>query len=185
MKESIINSVLAIGYCFLLAVVSPNAIAQNDDGVSEQKIVPAEGYVWPENNRPFWPIHDWKTAPMESRGIDSSKFALAQQLANNNSYVRSLLVVKNGYLVFEEYFNGGEPEQSTEVWSVTKSFTSALVGIAIDEGHIESVDDLMVQYLPDYPEFEDVTIRHVLTHTTGLEWTEEGDEFVGWISLSM
>jgi CubicO group peptidase (beta-lactamase class C family) len=107
--------------------------------------------------------------------------ALADEKAEYDTFLRSLLVVKNGYLVYEKYFGGGQQGQSTEVWSVTKSFTSALVGIAIDEGYIEDVDDLMVDYMPQYPEFQDVTIRHVLTHTTGLEWTEQGDEFVAWI----
>lgn len=181
MKKSIVSAILAICSSFLLSMADRNALAKNGDDVVLQRIVSEKGYAWPDNDRPFWPTRGWDTAPMESHGIDSDKMALAAQLAADDPFFRSLLVVKNGYLVFEEYYNGGRREQSTEVWSVTKSFTSALVGIAIDEGHIENVDDLMVEYLPEYRAFEDITIRHVLTHTTGLEWTEEGDEFVGWI----
>ena len=62
---------------------------------------------------------------------------------------------------------------------MTKSFISALVGIALDRGEIKSIDDQMVTYLSGYPEFGEQTLRYVLTHTTGLEWTEEGGEKAG------
>jgi CubicO group peptidase (beta-lactamase class C family) len=114
-------------------------------------------------------------------GIDPNKMSEVDQMAQADTFIRSLLVIKNGYLVFENYYHGGAAEQSTEVWSVTKSIISALIGIAIDEGFIASIDDLMIEYLPGYPEFQDLTLRHVLTHTTGLEWTEAGDDFIGWI----
>jgi len=180
-KKPIVSTIVAIFGSLFLSMADGSAVAESGGTVAVRKIVPQEGYAWPEKERLYWPTRGWETAPMELHGIDPEKMALARQLAIDDTYLRSLLVIKDGYLVFEEYFNGGRPEQSTEVWSVTKSFTSALVGIAIDKGQVEDVDDLMLEYLPNYLEFGDMTIRHVLTHTTGLEWTEEGDEFVGWV----
>jgi CubicO group peptidase (beta-lactamase class C family) len=108
--------------------------------------------------------------------IDPERLAVADEIAAQDPYFRGLLVVKDGYLVFENYYHGGEPDLRTEVWSVTKSFTSALIGIAIDEGRLEGVDELVVDRLPDYPAFGSITIEDVLTHRTGLAWDEGSQE---------
>lgn len=166
-------------FWLLIAFVGNNdAIAQS--GLNQ--IVPATGYEWPQSVRTSWPTDAWPTAVPAEHDIDEPKLADALQQARDDEFFRALLVVRHGQLVVEEYFHGGAHDQSTEVWSVTKSFISVLIGIAIEQGHIESLDDHMVDYLPDYPEFGELTIRQVLTHTTGLEWTEEGDDFVGWIA---
>jgi len=165
----------------LLASIAAG-LAVADDNVDLEQIVPAEGYVWPGEAPISSPGDTWLTADASGHGFDSTKLDDAVQLARDDQLFRSLLVVRHGRLVVEEYFNGGARDQSTEVWSVTKSIVSALIGIAIEQGYIESLDDRMTDYLPDYPEFGELTIRHVLTHTTGLEWTEEGDDFVGWIA---
>jgi len=109
------------------------------------------------------------------------KLALAEQFAQNDPLTRSLLVVKDGYIVFEEYYGDGAVDRSHNLWSVTKSFTSALVGIVSGRGLIEDVDQPMTTYLPQYPAFGSITLRHVLTHTTGLTWSEEGQRWVDWI----
>ncbi len=109
---------------------------------------------------------------MEAHDIDPAKMASAEEIAEKDVFFRSILLVRNGYLVFERYYHGGGRDQRTELWSVTKSISSALVGIAVDRGDIAHVDRLMVDYLPDYPEFGNISIRQVLTHTTGLNWNE-------------
>ena len=107
--------------------------------------------------------------------------------------IHSLLIYKDGKLVVEEYFSGhhfswehagyrGEwVEWDADEWhvnmSVTKSYTSAIVGLAIREGNINSVHDSIFDYLPDRQRFatggkEDITIEHLLTMTSGLEWDE-------------
>ena len=62
--------------------------------------------------------------------------------------IHSLLVVRNGYLVLEEYFHGWQADRLHMQQSVTKSFTSALVGIAIDRGHIREVDEKVLAFFP-------------------------------------
>jgi len=164
--------------CLLVLVLGyTSSVAGTDD----ERIVPATGYDWPHEARQYWPTDSWQVADPGDHDIDIDELADAVRQARDDEFFRALVVVRHGQLVVEEYFNGGAREQSTEVWSVTKSFISALIGIAIEQGHIDSLDNHMVDYLPDYPEFGDLTIRQVLTHTTGLEWTEEGDDFVGWI----
>ena len=142
-------------------------------------IVPEIGYSWPAKERSYWPTHGWKSKRMTNHGIDPAKMQVADSLALADESFRSLLIVRDGFVVYEKYYYGGGPDESTEVWSVTKSFTSALIGIAIDKGHIEGVESLMADYLPYYPQLKDLTIRHVLTHTTGLNWDEGSQE--AWI----
>ena len=60
-----------------------------------------------------------------------------------------LLVVKNGHLVAEKYFNEGSVEQKARMQSATKSFTSALVGIALEQGCLSSVEQKMLDFFPE------------------------------------
>ena len=145
----------------------------------EDGIVPKQGYVWPKVERSYWPTEEWKTAQAAKHGIDMDKLHSADDMAKNDPSFLSLLIVKDGFVVFENYYNGSSADHSAEVWSVTKSFTSALIGIAIEKGHIKSVNDRMIRYLPHYPQFNELTIKHVLTHTTGLNWNEQSMEW--WI----
>jgi CubicO group peptidase (beta-lactamase class C family) len=107
--------------------------------------------------------------------------------------VHSILVHIDGKLVFEEYFEGHKhkydgPGHHGElvtwdrtmfhhVMSVTKSITSACIGIAVDQGHIESVDQSIFGYLPDHRHLnvdgrDKIRIEHLLTMTSGLAWNE-------------
>ena len=144
-------------------------------------IVPEDGYKWPSNERPYWPTDGWTTSSMSDHSIDPTKMDLANQFAQNDQYARALLVIKDGYLVFENYYDDGGVDQSTNLWSVTKSFSSAVVGILMDEHTINSTDQLMADLMPQYPEFNLISLHHVLTMTSGLAWAEEGPLWVDWI----
>ncbi len=107
--------------------------------------------------------------------------------------VHSMLIFKDGKLVFEEYFKGHQFKYDTtkhhgelvtwdrtrlhRVMSVTKSMTSACIGIAIDKGFIESVHQSIFDYLPEYRHLntdgkDKMTIEHLLTMTSGLQGNE-------------
>ena len=107
--------------------------------------------------------------------------------------VHSMLIFKDDKLVFEEYFKGHKFKYDStnhhgelvtwdrtmlhNIMSVTKSITSACIGIAIDQGFIESVHQSIFDYLPEYQHFkkdgkDKITIEHLLTMTSGLEWNE-------------
>ena len=87
--------------------------------------------------------------------------------------VHSILVARNGVLVFEEYYNGHSRENPHDLRSATKSITSLLTGIAIDQGTLKSVADPMMDYLSaSYPEIYDkdgIQLRHLLTMQSGLD----------------
>jgi len=171
---------LTLALIGLACAVQPVSTEDSRDTLVDERgeahIVLATGYEWPESDRAYWPTTSWRSAPPEQHGLDLNKLAIANNIAEEDPFFRSLLVVSDGYLVFENYYHGGAQDQKTEVWSVTKSFTSALVGIAIDEGHISGTDDLMADLLPDYPGFGKMTVENVLTHETGLAWDEGSQE---------
>jgi CubicO group peptidase (beta-lactamase class C family) len=147
----------------------------------EQFITPEDGYKWPEKVRDYWPTEQWKEALPEAHDMDPEKLEIAHEFAQNDNLARALLVVKDGYLVFEKYYGDGGQEKSTNLWSCTKSVTSALVGFMMDDDLIESPEQKMSTLMPDYPEFGKITLHHVLTMTTGLSWAEEGPLWVQWI----
>ena len=91
---------------------------------------------------------------------------------------QALLVIKDDKIVLERYVNGWQRDSMVTSFSVAKSFVSTLVGIAIDEGAIGSLDDPITAYLPELLErdrrFEQITIRHLLLMSSGLEYDESG-----------
>jgi CubicO group peptidase (beta-lactamase class C family) len=90
----------------------------------------------------------------------------------------SLLVIKDGYLIAEDYFNEGSVDQKDRLQSVTKSYTSALVGIALDQGYLSSVDQKMLDFFPEVadqitdPRKAQITIRELLQMRSGYPWEE-------------
>jgi len=95
-----------------------------------------------------------------------------------------LLVVKNGHLIAEGYFNGGRVEQKYYMASATKSYTSALIGIALDQGCLSSVDQKMMAFFPEFadqltdPRKEQITIRDLLQMRSGYVWEERTSPFM-------
>ena len=121
----------------------------------------------------------WSTATVAEAGGSPTLVERGIDRASTNHRMRSLLVVKDGRLVVEEYFGAGDPDDLHDVRSVTKSVVSALTGVALARGDIRSLDDPAADYLgplvPDLdPEKRAITIRHLLTMTSGLEWDESG-----------
>ena len=101
---------------------------------------------------------------------------LEQEIKARFRSINAFLIVRQGYLVHERYYNGFGQDDKHLVASVTKSFISALTGIAIDHGFIEGVNQKVLDFFPEYvPGQEDqlkvqVTIQHLLTMTAGFQW---------------
>jgi CubicO group peptidase (beta-lactamase class C family) len=91
----------------------------------------------------------------------------------------AFLVIHDDRLLYERYFDGCDESSIHTSFSMAKSFASALVGIAIDEGHINSVNEPITNYIPELLEkderFESITIRHLLTMSSGIKYEEGGD----------
>lgn len=100
------------------------------------------------------------------------------------SRLHSVLVSWNGELVLEHYFNGNGPDGIENVKSVSKSLISALVGIAIEAGYIEGIDQPIADFFPEHigddPARQSITIGHLLSMQTGLETTSNRN-FGAWV----
>ena len=114
---------------------------------------------------------------ISNRSEFNSNFIDAHEAALRLPRLHSLLISHRGELVFEEYYNGADSRRPANMKSASKSVISALIGIAIDEGHIKSVEDPITKYFPDYifnqtdPDKQLITIENLLTMQSGLETT--------------
>ena len=116
-----------------------------------------------------------------AQGIDPRGLESASATLSANPYTLLLLVERNDVLVMEDYFNGSNAASAHDVRSVTKTVMSILVGIAIDQGLIRSVEETIGDYLtpvvpPLTADKAGITIRQLLTMTSGLPWLELGSE---------
>jgi CubicO group peptidase (beta-lactamase class C family) len=86
-----------------------------------------------------------------------------------------LLVLQNGKVRLERYHHGFGPNQRWTSFSVAKSLTSSLVGAAIEDGYIKSVEDPVTRYIPELKgsAYDGVTVRQLLTMTSGVKWNED------------
>jgi CubicO group peptidase (beta-lactamase class C family) len=88
----------------------------------------------------------------------------------------AFLVVHNDELLYERYFNGYDQRSLNTSFSMAKSFASSLVGIAIEEGHIKSVEEPITNYIPELlkkdQRFKSITIRNLLTMSSGIKYEE-------------
>jgi CubicO group peptidase (beta-lactamase class C family) len=130
---------------------------------------------------------DWEVSTPAEQGLDPILVAEMYFNAADLDTIYSLLVVKNGYLIAEEYFNEGSANQKDRLQSVTKSFTSALVGIALEQGCLSSVDQKMLEFFPEVagkitdPRKELITIRNMLEMRAG--YPREEDDPALWDGL--
>ncbi len=119
------------------------------------------------------PGDDWSVSTPEEQGLDPVLVSELYYNAEQLETLYSLLVIKNGHLVAEKYLHEGSVDQKARVQSVTKSFTSALVGIALEQGCLSSVEQRMVEFYPDVadritdPRKQQITIREMLQMRAG------------------
>lgn len=142
-------------------------------GCSNQSTTPPQTFT--ESETPF------ELSTPGEQGIDQASLTRmgADITAGNYGDVHGVVLVRNGYLVFENYFNGYNDQRLNYCYSVSKSITSALIGIAMDEGHLASLDDKLLDYFPEYPSVANnsdnkraIDLEHVLTMTAGFRWDE-------------
>ncbi|TLS35960.1 serine hydrolase domain-containing protein [Pseudalkalibacillus caeni] len=86
----------------------------------------------------------------------------------------AFLIIKNDTILYEKYFNGYSRNSVNTSFSMAKSFLSALIGKAVEEGYINSLDDPITNYLPELKEknMQAITIRHLLTMSSGLSYSD-------------
>jgi len=124
-----------------------------------------------------WPGETWERSTPEAQGMDSEILLKMLKTVNPERLnIHSMVIIRNGRLVTEFYREPYEKEMLHEIYSSTKSFTSTLIGIAIDQGLIGSVKDSVFKYLPEYkpddPLMAEMTIEDLLTMRSGVYWND-------------
>lgn len=122
----------------------------------------------------------WETSSLEEEGFNSEKIVelIEDILSENYKNIHSVLLVKNGKLILEEYFYGYDRHTKHGMMSTAKSVTSILIGIAVDNGMIDNVDKKVYKFFPEYENLNwsdhraEIRLEHILTMTTGLEFNE-------------
>lgn len=114
-----------------------------------------------------------------SEGVNKNLIAdmMSYISLNNYDFFRSIIILKNGNLIFEENFGNIQISSLHHIQSATKSVTSILIGIAMEEGFINNVDEPIFNFFPEYASYNDslksqITLGHVLSMTPGLDWNE-------------
>jgi CubicO group peptidase (beta-lactamase class C family) len=129
----------------------------------------------------IWNISTPEAQEMNRRILDS---AFVQ--AKLKGFIDGLLVIRNGFIVAEEYYNGYDEFRPHNIMSVSKSFLSAITGIALHQGFIDSLDEKVMDYFPEYvypdmdPRKYDITIRHLLTMRMGIRDESEDNYGAYW-----
>lgn len=89
---------------------------------------------------------------------------------------QAVLIIHNDSIVYEKYWGDYSADHMATIFSISKSITSLLCGIAIDDGYIHSVDDPVTDYLPELkkedPMWQELTIRHLLDMRSGLDFDD-------------
>jgi hypothetical protein len=96
----------------------------------------------------YWPTEGWRTTTPEEQGMDSQRLAEAMEyLQEQDDFnIHSLLIIRNGYIVADAYFHPFAQGSLHDIASVTKSFMSTLIGIAIAKGFIESTGEQVLDF---------------------------------------
>lgn len=131
---------------------------------------------------------DWEYTSFKEEGLDPTRFEFLKACIHDGTFrkVDSVVVVKRGKILIEEYFNGYDRDKLHEIRSATKSIGSALMGIAIDQGYFAGVRDKLFVFFPELKPFQnwdmrknDITLEHVLNMTTGLDCNDMDDKSAG------
>ncbi|MGY5879972.1 MAG: serine hydrolase [Candidatus Thorarchaeota archaeon] len=144
-------------------------------------VLPTQGYLVAQAEvvRDYWPTDAWLNTTPEEQGLSFNQLdRINESITENDVEIDSVIVVKNGYIVYERYYNYWSQYMAHTIQSCTKSFMSALIGIAIDKGYIDNVSQRVIDFFPNYTidnwdsRKENITLYHLLTMSSGLEFHE-------------
>lgn len=130
----------------------------------------------------YWPTEAWQYSTPEMQGVNPSRLVDMMGFIESNSLaIDSVVVVRNGYIILEEYPNPAYTAEDLHIiYSATKSVTSLLFGIAMQQGYITDTSLSVVDFFPDFTianmdsRKESMTLWHLLTMSNGFDWDEWG-----------
>lgn len=143
---------------WLMCLLSVPVLAQDDSSV-------------------VFPVDAWRTDSPQSHGLVDDEIALIEAIIDDEmDYLASLLIVHEGAIIYEQYYDEGDETTLRNVFSVTKSVTSALTGIALEQGDLTDIQTPVMSFFPDLPLIDErkqaMTIENLLAMRSGLDWRE-------------
>ncbi len=126
-----------------------------------------------------FPDDEWVIKSASDLAIDQEKVDRLFDLSFEDDATQAVVLIKDGYLIGERYADGFDKNSFGTSWSMAKSFYASLIGISIDRGEINSLDDKVSDYL-DYfnDERSEITIRDILNMASGLQFPEHEHELM-------
>jgi CubicO group peptidase (beta-lactamase class C family) len=127
----------------------------------------------------YFPTDAFRTAKPADAGMDPQKLAAALALTGDHNQTQAIVVLRHGYVVAETYASGFSADTQHESYSMAKSVTSALVGIAIEQKLLSGLDEHVCKYYPEWncddasDKRSRITLRHTMNIETGLQWQED------------
>ncbi len=171
LKRFLVGLILVIVLAALLAVVTGNSHLFK--AVSSTYLVGKTGpsidehAIFESREVAIGTYQPWETDPLYNKYYNKELKAEIEKLNP-----AALVIVKHNKLIYEEYWDGYNANSLTNSFSVAKTFIGLLIGIALDEGKINSVDDPVANYLPEYNDHPELTIKHLLTMSSGINFDE-------------
>jgi CubicO group peptidase (beta-lactamase class C family) len=119
---------------------------------------------------------NWKISSPKEEQVNSTTLSQLDKYINNNlPHMQCLLIARHGKLVFEQYYHGGSKTEMHNMQSITKSITSALVGIALKKKYLKTTDQRIIDFFPEATadasvdkRIKNITIYHLLTMSSGI-----------------
>ena len=164
-------ALVSLSACADLPTLPPTT----DDLIVDAQLVPVT-----DNGEHYWPQQQWRSANAADVGMDADRLRTGlRSLIDEMPLLRNVIVIRHGYRVIARYYHGSAPEILWSLQSVSKSVTSLLVGIAVDKGMLQSIDQTAISFFPQYTDIRNlddrktrITVRDLLSMKTGMDFYE-------------
>ena len=186
-RRRLLQAIVALAALFLLViavwviVAGPvtvyRVIRHGDTTIDDFRHYPGRRLHEAQSPAPFTETAGSGRLPDKIQLAAGEQKALDVMLAESETI--AFLVVDDGAIIYERYFQDHTASSLSQTFSVSKSVTSALVGAALEEDLIDSIEQPVTAFLPDLADqgFDDVTLRHLLTMTSGTDYAENDNPF--------
>jgi CubicO group peptidase (beta-lactamase class C family) len=132
------------------------------------------------DKRPYWPTQEWRVTTPEKHDMASTALERITSYVQDSGFeLDSVIVIRHGYIVYEKYFRAPwNKDRIHNIYSCTKSVMGSLVGIAVRQGKIRSLNDKMVDYFPNRTirnldeRKKSITLLNLMTMKAGFDWAE-------------
>lgn len=128
----------------------------------------------------YWPTEAWRMGAPEAHNLNPDQLVrVTETIQQDLPYLDGLIIVRDGYILYERYFNGYDADALHQIASVTKCWTSAAIGVARSQGHLTELDAPLSALLTDYfqndqhADKREITLEDLLMMRSGIDYQEE------------